>query len=168
MARNPVTEDLHGHRYTATMLGTSQGFELIRRLGRVAGPALGTLLDGTDATTTLAKMMDDDAKDAMKKIAKSAEKNQTGLFKSLAEALVLGMEKSDTDWIIKTLRESSRVQIECQGNIIPLASIYEGHFQGEPLKHFEWIVFCLKAQLGLFSDGSDSAASSPADSPDPA
>lgn len=165
MAREPQSAELHGHCYTVTTLGTSRGVELVRRLGKVIGPAIGTVLDGTDASVSLVGMFGAGGEDVVA-LGQAVAKSGDGLFRSAVDALVAGATKTDTDFIISECAKTTRVQLECEGKLIHLPQIYEVHFQGELGKLGEWLLFALKVQLGLFSDGSESEAISQADPTD--
>lgn len=159
MAREPVAETLHGHLYTVRMMGTSTGLELVRRLAKVVGPALGSILDGTDAGVSLGGLLGEEQKGVIDKLGKAATSNEGGLFATALNALVRGIDnKADVDWIVNQLAQTTHVQIDGSGKMIPLPSIYELHFAGLLKELGEWLVFALKVQLGLFSKDLESEA----------
>ncbi len=153
MAREPVTEKIGEHTYTVTMLPATRGWKLSRRVGKIILPALGVLMDETDLK--MDELTDDE--DVMAKIAGAVD--EKSFWAAAIKTLLNGLGESECEYIIKELAASTRVY--AGGESLPLGNAFELHFQGEMKELGQWMMFALKVQLGFFTKGSETAATSP-------
>ncbi|MCG8433491.1 MAG: hypothetical protein MJA83_05625 [Gammaproteobacteria bacterium] len=155
MARENAVKVLHGHRYTVKMFATSTCTEVFRRIVGIAGPALGVVLDQTDATVTVKSLFSGEGMSALGDAIDQGGGTE-GVFRAAIDALIKGLDQENTRYVIVQLAQSTLVQVDCSGGDVPLPEIYELHFQGQIGQWAEWLTFALRAQFGLFSNDSES------------
>lgn len=128
--RQPVTKLINGRKYQVTMLGATEGLDVLDDLLKVLGPAFGALAGGLDLTKGL----------------KEADLKGAAIERAVT-ALVQSTDKERTKSIIRRLAECTLVDGK------PLQAIFEVHFAGAYAELFKWLTFGLEAQFSDFFGG---------------
>ena len=133
MALSSGSKVIRGDEYIVTQFKATKALRVLTELGRIVGPSLALL-----ATDSKSGDPEDISQDVV----------------SLAlEALVQRADVDVVDRLIKTLAESTQVQIEGQNKRSKLPDVFDIHFAGADLpKLFEWLRFALEVHFADFFD----------------
>ena len=133
--RNSTVID--GDRYEMTLFGATQGYRLFHRLFKMFGPSFGHLVDAMSgdkgASIRDVNLASDAAVSALKR-------------------LVDDVHEADLDHLIDALRKQTHVAAGGGQNSIPLAGVFEVHFQGRMGTMFKWLAWGLRVQYASFFD----------------
>lgn len=145
--RNSTTID--GDRYEMTLFGATQGYRLFYRLFKMFGPSFGRLVE------------------AMKDGASIQDVDMAGDAAVAAlKSLAVDVHEADLDHVIDALKKQTHVGQGGSDKTVPLAGVFEVHFQGRLGSMFKWLAWGLKVQYQSFFDvfadmrppGKDSAS----------
>lgn len=114
--------------YEVTPLPAGKALQVLRRLGKVAGPALGKLGSLDTKSIDLAAIGD------------------------ALEQLFSGLSDEDVAFINRTFAEQTTVCLE-GGNQLPLSKAFDLHFQGHLDEWFEWVRLSLEVNFGPLVKG---------------
>ena len=128
------TASIDGHRYDMSMLGATASLRLFHRLFRMLGPSVGHLIDSIGAKGK-ASLLDVDV----------SSKAFVAGFESLASAV----SESDLEHVVDQLRKQTTLSLP-EGKVIPLAQVFDAHFQGRIGAMFQWLAWGLRVQYGDF------------------
>lgn len=119
------TKSIGGKNYEVYELGAKKGRQVLTRLLRLLGPALGGMSEGKG--------------DAEARIASALGK----LVESLTDA--------DTDYFCDTFAAVTNVEME--GRMPLLSDVFDLHFKADYLNMFKWLAFCFEVNFGSFLAG---------------
>jgi len=119
------TKSIGGKNYEVYELGAKKGRQVLTRLLRHLGPAVGAMGDtkGDAEAKTLA-----------------------GLGK-----LVESLTEADVDYFCDTFAAVTSVEME--GRMPLLSDVFDLHFKADYLNMFKWLAFCLQVNFGSFLAG---------------
>lgn len=131
MALASETREVKGDVYTVTQFKATKALRVLTELGRLVGPSVGLLVDDSEGVS----FEDPDL---------------------ISKAVAALAERADADTVeklVRTLSESTQVQVGGQGALLQLPAIFDTHFAGSDLPNlFAWLKFALEVHFGGFFD----------------
>ncbi len=128
--REPQSKVIDGVTYEVQMLPGTKSWKMLLRLGKMIGPALGKVIDGSEGS--LQNLM-------------NADLSEVFIGEALT-ALTERMDEAEVEIIIQQLAECTIVDNK------PLKGIFELHFQGNPGALLKWLAFAVQANFAPFSN----------------
>ena len=135
MPKQGQSTTIDGDRYEMALFGATQGYRLFHRLFRMFGPSFGRLVDAMKDGGSIQDV--DMASDAAVSALKS---------------LVSDVTEADLDHVIDSLKKQTHVGAGGTDKTIPLAGVFETHFQGRLGSMFKWLAWGLRVQYQSFFD----------------
>lgn len=137
--------------YRVTTLGAKAGRDLLVRLVKIAGPTIGEIVKGIDATAA--------AKGSKK--GEGFDLGDVGLdaVASALEKLSESISERDFAYLSDTLATRTEIVYPADGGrAVPLANVYDNHFAGSYGELFGWLAFALGVNYQSFFGGSTGGA----------
>jgi len=133
--REPETKVIDGCTYTVQMLPGTKAWKMGLRLAKMLGPSLGKAIDGAEGD--LQKLMNTQL--------------DSSFLSDAITMLAERIEEVEVELIVQQLAEVTLVDGK------PLKTIFDLHFQGNPVGVVKWLAFAIKTNFGPFSQGLASA-----------
>ena len=133
--REVQTKVIDGCTYTVQMLPGTKSWKMGLRLMKMLGPSLAKALDG--AGGDIQKLLD--------------TKVDSGFLSEAIVMLAERLDETEVEMMVQQLAEATLV------NDKPLKSIFDLHFQGNPIGVVKWLSFAVQANFAPFLKGSANA-----------
>jgi hypothetical protein len=124
------TRSIGGNEYTVTQLGAARGREILRRIMKVAGPAM----------------------EAAARVVATGESGgkATAIVRGLGK-VVETLSEEDLSLFCSEFGRASTVRLG--GKSPSVGDVFEVHFAGNYLEMCEWLAFCLEVNYRSFFTG---------------